>query len=72
MPHSKREPMIERPMKLCPGFNRPRACSTAIRAEQPVPQGERSILPGRIATAFAPLSIPFSLVNGAANWQNEM
>ena len=36
------------PTRICP-----LACSTAIRAEQPVPVGERSILPGRIATAAA-------------------
>ena len=51
---------------------RPRAWSVAIRAEQPVPVGERSILPGRTTTALAPVSTPFSEVNGPANWQKEI
>ncbi len=69
---SKREPMMERPTKASPTFNMPLACSTAMRAEQPVPQGERSILPGRMATALAPEGVPLSSVSGAANWQKEM
>ena len=38
----------------------------AMRAEQPVPQGERSIFPGRIATALAPVRMPSSTLTGAA------
>ncbi|MNU10193.1 hypothetical protein D3C72_2572080 [compost metagenome] len=43
-----------------------------MRAEQPVPQGERSILPGRMTTALAPVATPFSYSTGAAIWQKEM
>ncbi len=43
-----------------------------MRAEQPVPVGERSTLPGRIATALAPVHAPFSATSGPANWQKEM
>src|SRR5207249_3059541 len=52
------EPMIERPTKRSPVFSIRFACSTARRAEHPVPQGDRSILPGRIATAFSPTATP--------------
>ncbi len=38
-----------------------------MRAEQPVPVGERSILPGRIATALRPLSTSPSRTNGSVN-----
>ena len=43
----------------------PRACSVAIRALQPVPVGERSILPGRTTTALAPVSVSPSRVERA-------
>ena len=43
-----------------------------MRALQPVPVGERSILPGRTTTAFGPLSSAPSRASGPANWQNEM
>ena len=43
-----------------------------MRAEQPVPVGERSILPGRIATALRPVSSPSIRSTGAANWQKEI
>ena len=33
--------------------------------------GDRSILPGRMQTAFGPTSSPFSSASGPANWQNE-
>ena len=60
-------------MKRSPIFSTPFACSTARRAEQPVPHGERSILPGRIATALsADRHATSSHSSGAANWQNEM
>lgn len=42
-----------------------------MRAEQPVPYGERSILPGSMATAFRPLTMPSSRPSGPATWQNE-
>ena len=47
----KVEPIIEVAVKRSPGFMAPRAWSSAMRALTPVPVGERSILPGRIATA---------------------
>ena len=43
---SKREPMMDSPMNCSLGCSRPRADSTARRALQPVPQGDRSSLPG--------------------------
>ncbi len=55
---SKREPMIETPRKASPTLQPPRACRTAMRAEQPVPVGERSILPGRTTTALRPVATP--------------
>jgi hypothetical protein len=39
---------------------------TAMRADEPVSQGERSILPGRIATALADVSTPSLTDIGAA------
>ena len=38
-----------------------------MRAEQPVPQGERSIFPGRMATALVPVSVLFAETTGPAN-----
>ena len=46
MRQSKTESMIDTPRKRSPTPSAPRACSTAMRAEQPVPVGLRSILPG--------------------------
>ena len=43
-----------------------------MRAEAPVPVGERSILPGWMATALAAVSMPSRCSTGAAIWQNEM
>jgi len=43
-----------------------------MRALQPVPVGERSILPGRTTTAFDPVQPPSRFSKGPANWQNEI
>ena len=71
MRQSNRESMGEIPTNGSPGASSPRACSTASRAEHPVPHGERSIFPGRIATAFRPAFTPPRTSTGAAIWQNE-
>ena len=47
------------------------ARSTAMRAEAPVPVGERSILPGWMTTALAAVSTPSRRSTGAAIWQKE-
>ncbi len=52
MLQSKRESMIDLPIKRSPVFINPFACNTAMRAEHPVPVGERSSLPGSIETVF--------------------
>jgi len=62
--------MIECAVYRSPTRIRPFACSTAIRAEQPVPVGERSTLPGRIATALDPVSTPSSSVRGRAHHES--
>ena len=41
---------IERPIRRSPVFISLLACSTAILAEHPVPQGERPSLPGSMTT----------------------
>ena len=42
-----------------------------MRAEQPLPVGERSIFPGRMQTELEPAS-PLSVsVSGPVNWQDE-
>ena len=51
------EPITERAVRRSPVFITPRACSRAIRAESAVPVGDRSTLPGWMATA-APVSRP--------------
>jgi hypothetical protein len=43
-----------------------------MRAEQPVPQGERSSFPGSIATVLRLTLTPFSSVSGSANSQKEI
>ncbi len=65
------EPMMERPTKRSPTRSWPFAWSTAIRAEQPVPQGERSILPGRMTTALLAPRTPSRRSGGAASWQKD-
>ena len=68
-----RDPMIERPAIRSPTAISPRACRTAMRALNPVPQGDRSSLPGLITTAFSPLKAPSSWRSaGAVNWQKDM
>ena len=47
----KCEPMIDSAISVSPTCMWPCACSIAIRADRAVPVGERSILPGWIATA---------------------
>src|SRR5438132_2886999 len=49
---SNREPMIDSWMNPCPSPSCPRACSTASRAEVPVPHGLRSMRPGATITAL--------------------
>ena len=68
MPASNREPMIDSWTNPCPAASCPRACSTARRAEVPVPQGLRSMRPGATITAFR-LTLP-GPVNGIANSVN--
>ena len=72
MLQSKRESMIERPINLSPACINPFACNTAMRAEQPVPQGDLSSLPGSIATVLRLTGIPFSSPRGSVNSQNEI
>ena len=43
MRQTNSEPMIERPVKRCPTASCPRAWSTAMRAEQPVPVGSEFV-----------------------------
>ena len=47
----KVEPISDTAVSRSPSAIWPRACSTAMRADSAVPVGERSTLPGRIATA---------------------
>ncbi len=61
---SNSEPRHDTPVSRSPGFIRPRASIKAIRADIAVPVGERSILPGRIATAERLRNQPFILVTG--------
>jgi hypothetical protein len=46
--------IMERARQTSPRAISPRAIKTAMRALQPVPVGERSILPGRMTDAFGP------------------
>ena len=68
----KVEPMIEIASNVWPSVNWFLAAINAMRADTAVPVGDRSIFPGRIATADRPL-IPVSVgVNGPQNAQNEI
>ena len=66
---SKREPMIDRIVRRSPTAISPLTRSNAIRAERPVPVGDRSTLPGSIVTAFVMVRspVPGSIVRGPAN-----
>ena len=68
----KVEPISDTAVSRSPGPISPLACRTAIRADSAVPVGERSTLPGRIATAAPARSSPPSRTTGPANRQNEM
>jgi len=68
----KRDSMIERPMNRSPGRISPLACNTAISAEQPVPVGERSILPGLMTQAFRLVSVPDSRTSGPVRKAKEI
>ena len=48
----KRVPITDSLTNASPVASAPRACSAAIRAEVPVPHGERSSQPGWIAVAL--------------------
>lgn len=68
----KRESMIDLPIRRSPVFINPFACNTAMRAEHPVPVGERSSLPGSIATVFLLTLAPFTSLIGSVNWQKDI
>ena len=69
---SKRESIIERPIIRTPFFISPLISRTAIREEQPVPQGKQSNLPGSITTVFRLTLIPSSSNIGSASSQNKI
>ncbi len=60
------EPIAEACVIASPTAIRPRACSTAIRADSPVPVAERSSRPGATTTAFR-LTAP-TPCHGSAIW----
>ena len=68
---AKVDPMSERTVSRSSAPISPRAASTAMRAESAVPVGERSTLPGRIATAALLVSSRPSRLTGPAKRQNE-
>ena len=59
-------------MTSSPTFIWPRACIRASRADEAVPVGERSILPGRMATACRETRRPLSFSTGPVNKQKVM
>ena len=68
----KVEPISDTAVSWSPSAISPRACSTAMRAESAVPVGERSTLPGRIATAALARRPSASRSRAPAKRQKEM
>lgn len=63
---------MDRPTYCCSSSSIPRACNAAMRAEHPVPHGERSSLPGSITTVLRPVNTPSIDSTGLVNWQKEI